>query len=214
MPYAIYDYRRDIKNLFVTPEIRSRFMKLEAGEVARRHSHDLGHEVFLILQGRCEMTIDGETAVLEPGQLCVAFKHQHHEVRAVGDGPMVMYLSVTPHVYPTHTHYDRATGEQFPPQYNPPDAFDQPDTTVEISTAELADRHLAAVEALAETARASAETQSAAVAALKSAAADDNQAALVDAMDVLWSQVSATYDQLNAMAAEWNRLAARAHGLR
>ena len=51
MPYAIYDYRRDVKNLFVTPQIRGRFLRMEPGEVHARHSHDLGHEVFLIAPG-------------------------------------------------------------------------------------------------------------------------------------------------------------------
>jgi quercetin dioxygenase-like cupin family protein len=212
MPYAIYDFRHDIKNLFVTPQIRSRFMKLEPGEIAGRHSHDLGHEVFLILQGQCEMEIDGEKAVLTPGQLCVAFNHQMHQARTVGDEPMVMYLSVTPHVYPTHTQYDRATGERLPPQYNAPDAFDQADATAGISTAALADRHLAAVQALAETAQAAAEAQAAAVQGLKAAVASDDRAALVAAMDVLWTHVRASFDQLNSLAIEWNRLAPRAHG--
>ena len=212
MPYAIYDYRHDIKNLFVTPQLRSRFLKMEPGEVAGRHSHDLGHEVFLILQGRCEMEIDGERAVLEPGQLCVAFNHQMHQARNVGDEPMVMYLSVTPHVYPTHTQYNQETWERRPPQYNEPDAFDQPDATVGISTAELADRHLAAVRALAETAQASADAQATAVETLKAAAANDDRAAQVAAMDVLWSHVYASYERLNAMAIEWNRLAPRASG--
>ena len=107
MPYRVFDYRHDITNMFVTPQIRSRFMKMKPGEIAGRHSHDLGHEVFLILQGQCEMEIDGEKAVLTPGQMCVAFNHQMHQARNVGDEPMVMYLSVTPHVFPTHTQYDR-----------------------------------------------------------------------------------------------------------
>ncbi len=104
MPYAIYDYRADVKNLFVTPRIRSRFLRMEPGEVHRAHSHDLGHEIFLILEGTCQMEIDGERAVLGPGQLCVAFAHQMHQASNVGDGPMTMYLSVTPHVEPTHTN--------------------------------------------------------------------------------------------------------------
>src|SRR5688572_5677652 len=65
MPYAIYDYRHDIRNFVITPQLRSRFLRMEPGEVHGRHSHDLGHEIFLILQGRCRMEIDGDVAVLE-----------------------------------------------------------------------------------------------------------------------------------------------------
>jgi len=62
MPYTVFDYRADVKNLFVTPRIRSRFLRMEPGEVHRAHSHDLGHEIFLILDGECDMEIDGERA--------------------------------------------------------------------------------------------------------------------------------------------------------
>ena len=72
MPLQVFDYRRDIKNVVITPEIRARFLRFEVGDVATRHSHDLGGEVFLILQGRAEFEIDGETAVLGPGELCFA----------------------------------------------------------------------------------------------------------------------------------------------
>jgi quercetin dioxygenase-like cupin family protein len=212
MPYRVFDYRHDITNMFVTPQIRSRFMKMEPGEVAGRHSHDLGHEVFLILQGQCEMEIDGEKVVLTPGQMCVAFNHQMHQARNVGDEPMVMYLSVTPHVFPTHTQYDQQTGERLPPQYNAPDAYDQPDITGGASTAELADRHLAAVRVLAEVAQASAEAQTLAAKALKIADENGDRASLVQAMDAMWAQVYASHVALGAMAAEWNKLSSRAHG--
>ena len=48
MAFKVFDYRRDIKNLIVTPQIRSRFLKMEPGQYNQRHSHDLGYEMFLI----------------------------------------------------------------------------------------------------------------------------------------------------------------------
>ena len=35
-------------------------MRMEVGFVAEPPSHDLGHEVFLVLEGRAEFDIDGE----------------------------------------------------------------------------------------------------------------------------------------------------------
>ena len=119
MPYPIFDSRHDIRNLFITPQIRGRFLRMAPGEVHARHSHDLGDELFLILDGQCDMEIEGHRAMLGPGQACVAFAHQMHQARNAGAGPMTMYLSVTPHIEPTHTHYDQATGERLPPHYNP-----------------------------------------------------------------------------------------------
>jgi quercetin dioxygenase-like cupin family protein len=212
MPYAIYDYRTDVRNLFVTPRIRSRFLRMEPGEVAGRHSHDLGHEIFLILEGTCEMEIDGERAVLTPGQLCVAFAHQMHQARNVGDVPMTMYLSVTPHVLPTHTRYDPETGERLPLTYFPPSTYHQDDAMADVSTAELADRHLAELRALARLAQAASEAGEAGAAAIKTAASQDDRQALKDIIDGLWSDVRALYDRLDAMTVAWNHLASRAAG--
>jgi quercetin dioxygenase-like cupin family protein len=212
MPFPTYDYRRDIKNLFVTPQLRSRFLRMEPGEVGGRHSHDLGHEIFLILQGQCEMEIDGDSAVLGPGQLCVAFAHQMHQARNVGDGPMIMYLSVTPHIEPTHTVYDPTTGERRPPRYNPATLFDQPDSLADVPTTELAERHLAAARELADVTKAAAEVQAAGAAALEAAAERNDLAAIATAMDALLEQVYATHQSVNAMTEAWNNLAPRAAG--
>jgi len=85
MALPVYDFRTDVRNILVTPEIRSRFLKFEVGTVAQRHSHDLGHEIFLILSGRAEFEIDGEKAELGPGQMCIALANQYHQVRVLGD---------------------------------------------------------------------------------------------------------------------------------
>ena len=52
MGLPVYDFRDDIRSVLVTPRIRSRFMQLEPGTAAEPHSHDLGHEVFIAMQGR------------------------------------------------------------------------------------------------------------------------------------------------------------------
>ena len=125
MGFPVYDYRRDIRNILVTPQIRSRFLRMEVGQVNKGHTHDLGHEIFLILQGQAEFEIDGQTQVLGPGQLCVALVDQNHTVRNVGNEPVIMYLSVTPHIQPTHTSWTDG-GEKDPPRFMPNTAYDSP----------------------------------------------------------------------------------------
>ena len=51
MSLKVYDYRSDIVNMLVTPQIRCRFLKMAVGQFNAGHTHDLGHEIFLILQG-------------------------------------------------------------------------------------------------------------------------------------------------------------------
>ena len=110
MPLEVFDYRHDVRNIFVSSQMRSRFLRMEPGQQADLHSHDLGHEIFLILQGRARFEISGEVADLGPGQACLALAHEPHRVSVIGDEPMTMYLSVTPHVQPTHTRPHRGGG--------------------------------------------------------------------------------------------------------
>ena len=113
MPIEVYDFHNleDHTHVLVTPQIRARLLRIEpsaapAAVGSRRggfHTHDLGHEIFLILQGRCLMEIEDEAVELAPGQLCYARVDQPHRASVIGDEPVVMYLSVTPHIRPTPT---------------------------------------------------------------------------------------------------------------
>jgi quercetin dioxygenase-like cupin family protein len=210
VPFEVYDYRRDVRNIVITPEIRSRFMRMEPGYVAPRHSHDLGHEVFLVLAGQAEFEIDGERAVLGPGQMCFARAGQMHQVRVVGDEPMTLYLSVTPHLEPTHTMWDDQ-GHKLPPRYGLPTAAErarQPRSDEPI--ADLVDRHAAAARALAEAAAANASANEAGAAALKRCLAAGDQAAAKAEVDAMWQHVSRTYQSLQALELAWNELTVRA----
>ena len=40
MGFPVYDYRTDVRNVLVTPQIRSRFLRMEPDKVHK--SHDLG----------------------------------------------------------------------------------------------------------------------------------------------------------------------------
>jgi mannose-6-phosphate isomerase-like protein (cupin superfamily) len=68
MPIPIYDYRADLTNLVVQPEIRSRFRRVELGPVPEVHSHDLGGETFVVMEGQIEFTVADESVVCQQGQ--------------------------------------------------------------------------------------------------------------------------------------------------
>ncbi|CAN5645907.1 hypothetical protein BH10CHL1_BH10CHL1_48240 [soil metagenome] len=213
MSLTVYDFRSDIRNLFVTPEIRSRFLRFEVGAVAQRHTHDLGHEIFLILAGRAEFEIDGEKAELGPGQLCIARANQHHQVRVLGDEPMTMYLSVTPHIQPTHTFWTNDgwgdDTEKLPPRFIPNTAYDVPvDTTT--PTEELLDRHVEAAKALAQNIQASALTQRSQARLYKKALAAGDKEAANQARDEMWDALSTVYQSMAEWGQIWNDFAARA----
>ena len=103
MSLKVYDYRSDIVNMLVTPQIRCRFLKMAVGQFNAGHTHDLGHEIFLILQGRAEFEKNGESAVLGPGQMCIALAdpvpHGAQRGRGRGDHVAVGDAAHLAHAY-------------------------------------------------------------------------------------------------------------------
>jgi len=207
MSFEIYDYRTDIRNVLVTPQIRSRFIEMQPGQAAQPHSHDLGHEIFLILEGRCEFEIDGAIQELGPGQMCIALADQVHSLRVVGDEPMTLYLSVTPHIQPTHTGYTEDR-QRIPPRFSPSSAYDvQPD--LGISVEKLVDRHVEEAEAAAEAARASADVQQEMAVKLKKAIAERDEQAATEARNAMWEAIYTVHKQIYDFGHTWNALAPR-----
>ena len=207
MSFPIYDYRTDVRNVLVTPHIRSRFLRMEPGQKADLHSHDLGHEVFLILEGRAEFTIDGEIGELGPGQMCIALVDQAHSVRVVGDEPMTMYLSVTPHIQPTHTGRTEKGGRH-PLRFAPSSAYDV-EVDESVSAEQLIDRHVEAAQTLAQVAQTAADTQRTGGAQLKAALAAGGGRAAEDARTAMWEALLKTFQSAYELADLWNELAPR-----
>lgn len=207
MGFPVYDFRTDVRNILVTPQIRSRFLRLEPGQDSQGHTHDLGQEIFLILSGRCEFTIDGETETLGPGQMCVALVDQMHSVRVIGDEPMTMYLSVTPHVQPTHTFWHE-DGSKQPPRFAPHSAYDVAVDTG-VSNEHLLTQQVEAARIVALVAQNAAQVQAEQTAAYRQAIDQHDLAAATAARSAMWDAISEVHSQLFALDAIWNELAPR-----
>jgi quercetin dioxygenase-like cupin family protein len=205
----VWDARRDVRNLFITPEIRARIMRFEPNQLSPGHTHDLGHEMFVVLDGQAEFSIDGQTAVLGPGQACVARAGQWHEIRALDEG-MTLYLSVTPHIEPTHTQWKNRGGAKLPYHYGASTRADR--TGPPRPATDLLDEHLAATRALAEAAQVNASAQQAAAGDLRTALARGDSAAAHAAVDAMAAAVRAFYAALQSSERAWNALAATAAG--
>jgi quercetin dioxygenase-like cupin family protein len=209
MAFAVYDYRTVNRNVLVTPEIRARLYHMQPGQVDGRHSHDLGHEIFLILEGQAEFTINGSTQVLGPGQMCVALADEIHQVRnLLPDRPTVMYLSVTPHVQPTHTGRT-ASDEKMPPHFAPSANY-HVDQDMSVPLADLlARQQAAAVDVLAK-AQANLAAQTEQGSALLAAHAAGDNVTSIAARNAMWDAVYALHKALYAFDACWNETAPRA----
>ncbi|MCY4401583.1 MAG: cupin domain-containing protein [Candidatus Poribacteria bacterium] len=207
MGFSVYDYRKDVRNVLVTPQIRSRFLRMEPGQSAQLHSHDLGHEIFLILEGRVEFEIDGEVEELGPGQMCVALADQPHKVRVLGNEPMTMYLSVTPHIHPTHTPRT-ADGERLPHNFAPTSAYDvEPD--IDVSVSELVTRQIEMAQRLSELTQKCAAVQEEMGDQLKTAVADSNEEGAIAARQAMWDAIYPVYKAISDLGDVWNELAPR-----
>ena len=210
MSFPIYDYRRDLRNMLVTPQIRSRFLRVETGPMPRTHTHDLGHEIFLVLSGRAEFEIDGERAEVGPGQLCVALVDQPHAVRALGDEPVFMYLSVTPHIQPTHTLWTD-DGQREPPRFAPSANYDV-DYGEPRPVGTLADELAGAIGSLAAAAEAASAVREESLDALRQAVEAGDLVAARAIRDGLWEKLFPVFQGANAVAKVWNELVPRADG--
>ena len=206
--WEVYDYRTVNRNVLITPEIRARLYHMKPGQVDGRHSHDLGHEIFIILEGLAEFNINGIKKELGPGQMCVAKADEVHQVRnLLQDQPTIMYLSVTPHVQPTHTGRS-LTDEKAPPHFNP-NANYHVDQDMSKPIADLLAAQVQAAEEIFEAAQkhlAAQKTRS--DDALKAIAAGDRNAAVV-ARNAMWDAVYSLHKQLYAFDEIWNETAPR-----
>ena len=211
MALRVFDVHRDVKNFLITPEIRMRFYRMEVGQVDSRHSHDLGHEIFFIIEGQCEMEVDGERAILESGQACVALRDQMHQARNVGDTPVLMYLSVSPHVLPTHTYWSadpHAGGQKLPARYNLA-YVNQSEQVPASALPDLLDRHLVAVRTLSDAAATVANGHADLGPELRQLALAGDLAAARIRIDRLWAELLPLLRSVSAVEASWNELAPR-----
>lgn len=205
-PFEVYDFREDVRNVVVTPEIRGRFLRMEPGEVGPFHSHDVGQEIFLVLEGRAEFEIAGATRLVEPGQLCFARAGELHEVRVVGEEPMTLFLAVTPHLEPTHTLWE--DGRKLPPVYGYWTPAGLAETNMPTRPLpDLAARQEAALRALLEAASAQQEDLGPARAALGRALDAEDFVAVKGAVDQMAEGMARSAERFAVLMAAWNELA-------
>lgn len=209
MSFEVYDFRTTNRNVLITPEIRARLYHMRPGQVDSRHSHDLGHEIFLILEGQAEFNINGHKQVLGPGQMCVAKADEIHQVRnLLPDQPTIMYLSVTPHIQPTHTGRNE-DDTRHPPRFTPNQNY-HAESDLSIPVLQLLERHVAEAQKVAEAAAVSAQTQADMAEKLKAAIASGDEAAAITARNAMWDAIYTLHKSIYALGNAWNELAPRA----
>jgi mannose-6-phosphate isomerase-like protein (cupin superfamily) len=111
MPARTFDYRDDPSGtIIVTPQVRAKFLKRMPGqELGGFHGHieTGGVETWVILEGAARFDFKDGSVVATAGQAVFAYTDEPHRVSCHGDQPVVYFLTVSPHIDPTHTPYDK-----------------------------------------------------------------------------------------------------------
>lgn len=96
----------DGQMLIYTDYVRGGILNFAPGFAADKHFHQDAEEIFWFFQGACQVTT-AEGAVLAPaGTIVYTAPGEWHIIENVGDEPLLMFLTVTPNIVPSHTFFD------------------------------------------------------------------------------------------------------------
>lgn len=216
MSIDVFDYRTEGplgRNFFVTPECRGRFLTIRPGEAAPFHHHQLGQEIFVVMEGRAKFVIGDDEAVLGAGEACVARAGERHFVGPAGADAVTLFLCVTPHIQPTHAFFDES-GAQLPDDYRPSfmPASEPSDMLRPESNRVLAERQIAALRDLATRTAAAARSAETGIAGIGAMLESGDLKAAAGARDAMWEELAPVFDSAMAAAEIWNSLTARTVG--
>jgi mannose-6-phosphate isomerase-like protein (cupin superfamily) len=83
--------------------LRADYATWEVGQDCPVHYHDGAVEIFVFLDGECEMTVGDEVQNVKAGHAVYVGPNVPHKLKAIGDRPLKMFLFVSPNHEPTHT---------------------------------------------------------------------------------------------------------------
>ena len=139
--------------------------------------------------------------------MCVALANQSQGIRVTSDVPMVMYLSVTPHIQPTHTIW--ADGKRLPHRFVSNSNYDV-ETDASATVGEIIKRHVEAAQGVADAALAAAKQQESLHQKLETAIANGDEETAKSTRGEMWDALFPTYVKAYELADIWNDLAPRA----
>jgi mannose-6-phosphate isomerase-like protein (cupin superfamily) len=103
--------------------LRADYAVWPVGKECDLHCHADAAEVFVFLDGQCEMTVGDEVETLGAGQTVYVGPGAWHKLKSVGERPLAMFLAVMPNHSPTHTFRD-ADGSTYDRDRQPPEPGD------------------------------------------------------------------------------------------
>jgi len=83
-------------NLFTTPRFFLDVYCLLPGQAQKPHAHATSDKVYVVLEGVCRFSVDGEEAAHGPGAAVLAPAGKDHGVRNDSDAPARLLVMMTP----------------------------------------------------------------------------------------------------------------------
>lgn len=106
------------QKLVYTDYVRGGVLTFAPGFAADKHFHQDADEIFWFFQGTCRVTVPDGAFTVPAGTIVYTAPYEWHIIENVGDEPLLMFLTVTPNIVPSHTFFD-ADGEPFVRSWEP-----------------------------------------------------------------------------------------------
>ena len=104
--------------LVYTDYVRGGVLTFAPGFAADKHFHQDADEIFWFFQGTCRVTVPGGVFTVPAGNIIYTAPYEWHIIETMGDEPLLMFLTVTPNIVPSHTFFD-ANGEPLVRSWEP-----------------------------------------------------------------------------------------------
>lgn len=104
--------------LVYTDYVRGGVLTFAPGFAADKHFHQDADEIFWFFQGTCRVTVPDGAFTVPAGNIIYTAPYEWHIIENVGDEPLLMFLTVTPNIVPSHTFFD-ANGEPYVRSWEP-----------------------------------------------------------------------------------------------
>ena len=83
--------------------VRADFLRWDVGESCALHFHREAGEMFVFLEGACDIEVDGTLYRCGPGEAVYVEPEERHRLTAVGQQPLAFFLAVFPNLTPRTT---------------------------------------------------------------------------------------------------------------
>ena len=95
--------------LVYTDYVRGGVLNFAPHFAADKHFHQDADEIFWFFQGTCRVGTPAGDVLCPAGSIIYTAPGEWHIIENAGDEPLLMFLTVTPNIVPSHTFFD-ATG--------------------------------------------------------------------------------------------------------